>query len=72
MTAVPELALACAELAGVLDLLDIRTSANSVEESDGGGSLCDGGTGESGGGNDERDLGNVGDAVTAGEEESGA
>lgn len=46
MTAATELTLSGAELAGSLDLGDIVTSSNGVEESDGSGSAGNGGTGE--------------------------
>lgn len=72
VAAVPELALSCAELAGVLDLLDIGIGTDSLEETDSGGGLLDGTTGESGGGNDEWDLWDGGDVVATGEKEGGA
>ena len=71
MAAVSQLTVTGAELAGRLDLLDIGTSANGLEKVDGGRGLGDGGAGEGGRGNDKWDLWDGGDAVTAGEEESG-
>lgn len=70
--AVPQLALASAELARALDLLNILTSTNSLEEGDSLGGLLDGAIGESGAVDDKRDLGDGGDAVATGEEKGSA
>lgn len=67
----PQLALAGTQLAGVLDLLELRSSTDGVEESDGSRGLLDGTT-EGRGRNDEWDLWDGGDVVTAGEEQSSA
>lgn len=72
VAAVPQLTLTSTELAGSLDLGELWASTNSLEESDSGGGLLDSDTSECGRGDDERDLGDVGDAVTTGEEEGGA
>lgn len=69
---VPELTLTSAELLGGLDLLNVRAGTNSLQESKSSRGLGNGGVGESGGGDDERDLWDSGDLVTAGEKESGA
>jgi len=71
VAAVSQLTVTGAELARGLDLLDIGTGANGLEEVDGGGGLGDGGAGEGGRGNDKWDLWDGGDAVTAGEEKGG-
>lgn len=72
VTAAPKLALTGAQLAGVLDLAELLTSTDGVEESDSSGGLLDGAVGESRGSDNERDLWDGRDVVTAGEEESGA
>lgn len=69
---VPQLTLASAKLARVLDLGEVSASTNRVEKSDGGGSLLDGGVGESSAGDDERDLRDGGDVVSTGEEKGSA
>lgn len=69
---VPQLTLASAELARVLDLGEVSASTDRVQKSDGGGSLFDGGVGESSAGDNERDLGYGGDVVAAGKEKSSA
>lgn len=67
--AVTELTLTSAHLAGLLDLDEIGTGTDSLEEGDGGLGLVQGLNGL--GLNDEGNLGDVGDTVTAGEEQSG-
>jgi len=69
--AVTELTLTSADLAGLLDLDEIGTSTDSLEEGDSGLGLGQGSTLEDLGVNDEGNLGDVGDTVTAGEEQSG-
>jgi len=69
--AVTELTLTSADLAGLLDLDEIGSGTDSLEEGDGGLGLGQGSTLEDLGVNDEGNLGDVGDTVTAGEEQSG-
>lgn len=71
VAAVPQLTLTSTELAGSLDLLDIGTSTDGLQESDGSGGLGDSGAGEGSGGNDEWDLWDARDTVATGEEEGG-
>lgn len=66
---VTELTLTGAHLAGLLDLDEIGSGTDSLEEGDGGLGLVQGLN--SLGLNDEGNLGDVGDTVTAGEEQSG-
>jgi len=68
VAAATELAVSGSELAAGLDLLHVWAGADSCEELDSCGGL---GNGESGGVNDERNLGDGADVVTAGEEEGG-
>lgn len=72
MAAVSQFTLASAQLAGVLDLLKLLASTDCVEDRDGGGGLLDSAIGEGSGGDDERDLWDGGDVVTAGQEEGSA
>ncbi len=65
VTATTELTLSSAELAGSLDLGKIGTSTNRVKESDGNGSAGNGGTGEDLRVDDEWDLWDGSDLVTA-------
>lgn len=69
---VPELTLTGAELAGVLDLLDIGGGTDGGEEVDSLGGLLQDTIGEGGAGDDEGNLRDGTDAVTAGEEKGGA
>lgn len=71
VAAVSQLTLSGAELLGSLDLLDIGTSTDGLEEGEGCGCLGNSGVGEGGRGNDEGNLGDGGDLVATGEEESG-
>lgn len=71
VAAATELALAGAELLGALDLLNIGTGTNSLQEAESGGSLGSGSGLESSGVDDERNLRNGHDLVAAGEEERG-
>jgi hypothetical protein len=67
--AVTELTLTGAHLAGLLDLDEVGSGTDGLEEGDGGLGLVQGV--DSLGVNDEGNLGDVGDTVTAGEEQSG-
>ena len=69
VTAATELALSSAELAGSLDLGDIGTSTNGVEEGDGSGSACNLGAGENLRVDDEWDLWDGRDLVSASHQE---
>lgn len=69
VTAATELALSGTELAGSLDLGDLWTSTNGVEESDGSGSAGNGGTGEDLRVDDQWDLWDLGDLVSTGHQE---
>jgi hypothetical protein len=69
--AASQLTLTGTHLAGLGDLDELGTSTNSLEESDGSLGLGDSGVLEGLGVNDEGNLGDVGDAVAAGEEERG-
>lgn len=69
---VPELTLTGTELLGGLDLLDVLASTDSLQESKSSRGLGNGSVGESGRRNDERNLRDGGDLVTAGKEKSGA
>lgn len=71
MAATTELALAGTELLGALDLLEIGAGTNGLEETESSGSPGEGGTVEGSGVDNERDLGNGHDLVTASEEEGG-
>jgi hypothetical protein len=57
VAATPQLTLTSAELARVLGLLAVGTGTDSLEQSNGSGGLADGSIGESGGRDDERNLG---------------
>jgi hypothetical protein len=70
VSAATELTLSCAELAGVLHLVDIWGRTDGRQEAESGGGFGDAGTLEHLGVHDEWDFGNGGDLVTAGEEES--
>ena len=70
VTAVPQLSLSGSELARSLNLVNVWTSTDGGQKSDSGRCLCDGCAGESGGRNNERDLWDARDTVTAGEEKS--
>lgn len=72
VTAAPHLTLTSTKLLGLADPLDVGTSTNLLEESNGSGSLGDGGIGESSRGDDERDLGDGRDVVATSEQESSA
>lgn len=69
--AVTELTLTGAHLLGLLDLGEVGASTEGLEEGNGGLGLGQGSTLEGLGVNDEGNLGDVGDTVTAGEEQSG-
>jgi hypothetical protein len=69
--AVTELTLTGAQLAGLGDLDELLAGTNSLEEGDGGLGLGDGGVLKGLGVDDKGDLGDVADAVAAGEEERG-
>jgi hypothetical protein len=69
--AATELTLTGTELAGLLDLDELGTGTNSLEEGNGGLGLGQGSVLEGLGLDNEGNLGDVGDTVTAGEEESG-
>jgi hypothetical protein len=69
--AVTELTLTSTELAGLLDLDELGTGTNSLEEGNGGLGLGQGSVLKGLGLYDEGNLGDVGDTVTAGEEKSG-
>lgn len=71
VTAATELALAGAQLLGALDLLDIGTGTDGLQETESGGSLGSGSSLENSGVDDEGNLRNGHDLVTAGEEERG-
>ena len=71
VAATPHLTLTGAELLGALDLLDIGTGTDGLQETESGGGLGIGGTVEGGGVDDKGNLGDGGDLVTAGEEERG-
>lgn len=72
VAAVPQLTLTGAELAGVLDLLDIGGGTDSLEEVDSLGSLLQGTVGEGGAGDDEGNLRDGTDTVATGEEKGSA
>jgi hypothetical protein len=72
VTAATELALTGAELLGLLGLVNISTGTDGAEERDSGGGLGQSGGLEELGVDDERDLGDGHDLVTAGEEERGS
>jgi hypothetical protein len=69
--AVTELTLTGAHLAGLLDLDEIGSGTNGLEEGDGGLGLGQSSTLEDLGVNDEGNLGDAGNTVTASEEQSG-
>ena len=69
---VPQLTLTGAELAGVLDLLDIGGGTDGGEEVDGLGGLLHGTVGEGGAGDDEGNLRDGTDAVATGEDKGSA
>lgn len=69
VAATSELALTGSELLGALDLLQLGTSTDSLQETDSSRSLGDSGTIEGGGVDDERDLGDGHDLVATGKEE---
>lgn len=71
VTSATELTLTSAQLARVLDLLDIRGGADGLQQAQRGGRLRDGGVLEDLGVDDERDLGHAGDLVATGKEEGG-
>lgn len=70
VTASTKLTLTRAELAGSLDLADISTGSNSLQESKSGRCTGNGSTGENLGVDDEGNFGDGGDLVTTGKEES--
>lgn len=70
VAAVSQLTLSCAQFAGLLDLDDIWAGTDSLQQSDGSGGLDESGALDSLAGDDERNLGDGGDAVATGEEES--
>ena len=67
--AASKLTLTSAELAGLLDLLELGTGADGGQEGDGVGGLGDGVTADEGGVDDEGNLGDLGDLVAARQEE---
>lgn len=69
---VPQLTLTGAELAGVLDLLDIGGGTDSLEEVDSLGGLLQGTVGEGGAGDDEGNLRDGTNAVATGEDKGSA
>ena len=69
--AVTELTLTGAHLLGLLDLGEVGAGTEGLEEGNGGLGLGESGVLEGLGLNDEGNLGDVGDTVTAGEEQSG-
>lgn len=71
VAAATELALAGAELLGALDLLQIGTGTDGLEETESSGGLGEGGAVKSSRIDNERDLGDGHDLVTAGEEQGG-
>jgi hypothetical protein len=71
VAAATELALTGTELLGLLGLVDFGTGTNGAEQRDGGGGLGHGGGLEELGVDNERDLRDGHDLVTAGEEERG-
>ena len=72
VAAVPQLTLASAELARVLDLLNLGGGTDGVEEVDGLGGLLQGTVGEGGAGDDEGNLRDGTDAVATGEDKGSA
>lgn len=72
VAATPHLTLTSTDLARVLGLLDVSTGTDSLEQGNGSGGLLDGAISEGGRGDDEGDLRNGGDGVTAGKEKSRA
>lgn len=69
VAAATELALAGAELLGLLDLLEVRAGTDGLEDGQGAGGLGGSASLEDGGVDDEGNLGDAEDLVTAGEEE---
>jgi hypothetical protein len=72
VAATPHLTLTSADLARVLSLLDVGTGTDSLEKGNGSGGLLDGAIGEGGRGDNEGNLRDGGDGVTAGKEKSRA
>lgn len=70
VAAVSQLTLTGTQFAGLLDLDDIWAGTDSLQQSDGSRGLDESGTLESLAGDNERDFGDGGDAVTTGKEES--
>jgi hypothetical protein len=70
VAAATHLTLTSTDLAGLLDLDQVRTSTNTLQQSNSGLGLGNGGTLEGLGFNDERNFGHVGDAVATGEKKS--
>ena len=70
VTAATELAFASAQLARILDFLELRGSAYSGEQCDGLGGLLDGAVGECGGGYDKRDFRDGADVMATSHEQS--
>jgi hypothetical protein len=71
VTATTQLTLTSTELLGALDLLDVGASTNGLQETESSGGLGVGGTVESGGVDNQRNLGNGVDLVATGEEKRG-
>jgi hypothetical protein len=70
VAAASQLTLTSTELAGSLDLADLSTGTDGVQETDGSSSAGDGGTSEDLRVDDKRNLWDGGDLVTTGKEES--
>lgn len=70
VTTSTELALTSADLARCLDLLDIRRSTNSLQESNSRCRSCEGGASKDLRVNDKGNLGNVRDLVSTSQQES--
>lgn len=71
VTATTQLSLSCTELLGALDLLQIGTGTDGLQETESSRGLGVGGTIESGGVDNERDLRNGHDLVATGEQQRG-
>ncbi|KAJ6438555.1 aromatic amino acid aminotransferase [Purpureocillium lavendulum] len=71
VAAATELALAGAELLGALDLGEVVTGADGLEEAEGGGGAAHGAGLEEGGVDNQGNLGDVGDLVATGHQERG-
>lgn len=69
VTTVTQLTLTGTDLAGLLDLDEVGTGTDGLQQSDGSLGLGDGGTLEGLGLDNQGDFRNTGDAVTAGEQE---